>query len=347
MKIQEEIRTMTPTNASSASQGQAAPAQPRLLWMDIIRGAAILAVITVHSVTFIERYDFNAGKLWGNLNETLTLFRMPILILLSGMLLPKSLAKPAPAYFSGKVRAILWPFLVWSTIYALVTGLDFTSPYELRKLYIGGSHLWFLAFIFVYYLVAKPLRSLDPFAIAAVAFALSLVSPEGEKYSERLFFLMSLFFLGSGLSSHAHRVGRFLRSHAIWFLAPIVAGSAYLTVRHGLTFGPYWVALSFAGFLFFSSLAQRLEKVELSRPLVWIGQRSIVFYVSHAIFIIVVARLAERAGITSYAFTATVSVAVSLAGGWALAAGMERWSPIGWLFAIPAAKHGFVPKPAQ
>jgi len=67
----------------------------RVLWMDILRGAAILAVITFHSVTFIERYDFEATKLWKNLNETLTFFRMPVLIFLSGMLLPKSLAKSA------------------------------------------------------------------------------------------------------------------------------------------------------------------------------------------------------------------------------------------------------------
>lgn len=329
---------MTKAVASSAPQGPKEAS--RLFWMDIVRGAAILAVITVHSVTFIERYDFEPARLWRNLNETLTLFRMPILILLSGMLLPKSLAKPAPAYFSGKVRAILWPFLVWSTIYAMVTGLDFSSPYELSQLYIGSSHLWFLAFIFVYYLVARPLRPVDPFVIAAVAFALSVIAPEGEKYSERILFLMSLFFLGSALSSHAARLGNILRSPLIWLLTPVVAGAAFMTVRHDLNFGPYWVALSLAGFLFFSALAQRLEKLEVFRPLIWIGQRSIVFYVSHAIFIIVVARLAQRAGITSYAFTATASVAVSLVGGWALAAGMEKWALLKWLFVLPAPGRG-------
>jgi fucose 4-O-acetylase-like acetyltransferase len=126
-----------------------------------------------------------------------------------------------------------------------------------------------------------------------------------------------------------------------------VAGTAYLTVRHDLDFGPDWTALSFAGFLFFSALAQRLEMSELSRPLIWIGQRSIVFYVSHAIFIIVVARLAQRAEVTSYAFTATASVVISLAGGWALAAGMERWAPVGWLFTFPAARRSFTPRPVK
>lgn len=311
----------------------------RMLWMDILRGAAILAVITFHSVTFIERYDFEATKLWKNLNETLTLFRMPILIFMSGMLLPKSLAKSTSEYFSGKFRGILWPFLVWSTIYAVLIGVDFSSLYELRRVYIGGSHLWFLAFIFIYYLAAKPLNSIDPLVVAGGAFILASISPDGEKYSERLFFLMALFFLGSAVSHYTVQIGKILRSPWIWLLTPFVLASAFLTARDDLDFGPYWFGISFTGFLFFSAIAQKLEAMGISKPLIWIGQRSIIFYVSHAIFIIVTAKLAKHMGITSYAFTAVVSIVFSLAGGWILAVGVEKWSLIGWLFNFPAKKE--------
>lgn len=297
-----------------------------------------MAVITFHSVTFIERYDFEAPKLWQNLNETLTLFRMPILIFLSGMLLPKSLAKPTSEYFSGKVCGILWPFLVWSTIYAVVIGVDFYSLYELRQIYIGGSHLWFLAFIFIYYLAAKPLNPIDPLVVAGGAFILALISPEGEKYSERLFFLMALFFLGSAVSHYAVQMGKVLRSPWIWLLTPFVAASAFLTARDDLNFGPYLFVVSFVGFLFFSAIAQKLEAMAISKPLIWIGQSSLIFYVSHAIFIIVISKIAERVGITSYAFTAVVSIVFSLAGGWILAVGVGKWPPIGWLFNFPAKK---------
>lgn len=310
----------------------------RMLWMDILRGAAILAVITFHSVTFIERYDFEATKLWKNLNETLTLFRIPILIFLSGMLLPKSLAKSTSEYFSGKFRGILWPFIIWSTIYGLLISVDFSSLYELRHLYIGGSHLWFLAFIFVYYLVAKPLGKINPLVVAGGAFTLSLISPEGEKYSERLFFLMALFFLGSAVSHYAVQVGKSLKSPWIWLLTPFVAASAFLTACNDLNFGPYWFGISFIGFVFFSAIAQKLEALPISKPLIWIGQRSIIFYVSHAIFIIVIAKLAKHMGVTSYVFTAVVSVALSLAGGSILAMGVDKWPPMGWLFNFPARR---------
>lgn len=46
-----------------------------------------------------------------------------------------------------KIRGILWPFLVWSTIYCVVIDIHFSSIWELRKLYTGGSHLWFLFYI--------------------------------------------------------------------------------------------------------------------------------------------------------------------------------------------------------
>ena len=69
-----------------------------------------------------------------------------------------------------------------------------------------------------------------------------------------------------------------------------------------------------------SYMAYRLQETRLARPLVWIGQRSIVFYVSHAIFIILAAELARAAGLESYGAAALLAIAASLVGGWALAA---------------------------
>lgn len=294
-----------------------------------------MAVITVHSVTFIERYDFEAPKLWRNLNETLTLYRMPILIFLSGMLLPRSLEKPTLDYFYGKARAILWPFLLWSTIYALFTGVNFSSAYELRRLYTGNSHLWFLGFIFIYYIIAKPIERINFLLVATGAFIFSLASPDGDKYSERIFFLMSLFFLGAAASCYKNIIMSVVRSSWVWSITPFIAVSAYVTVIENLSFGPYWVILSAMGFIFFAAIAQRLETTTISKPLIWIGQRSIIFYVSHAIIIIITSRIFEGLEITSYVFTALVAIVFSLAGGWALAVAERKFFYIRWLFIFP------------
>ena len=309
--------------------------QPRMLWMDVVRGAAILAVIAFHSVTFLERYDFEANMVWRQMNESLSLYRMPILVFLSGMLLTRSLAKPAPEFLSGKIRAILWPFLLWSTVYGVVAGVDLTSLYQLRTLYIGGSHLWFLAFIFVYYVVAKPLESVNPLIIATCAFLLAIISPDGAKYSERILYLMALFFLGGAISGHTNGIVRVLRSQQVWFLLPVIAASSLLTVLYDLNFGPSWVIISVTGILFFSSIALRIETLALSKPLIWIGQRAIVFFVSHAIFIMIVGRMAEAGGVENYPAVASISIVTSLVCGWALAVGMDRSSLIAWLFRFP------------
>lgn len=304
--------------------------------MDILRGAAILAVIFFHSVTIPAAYGFEANAIWRYVNETLILFRMPMLVFLSGMLLSRSLEKPSLSYFNGKVSGILWPFLIWSTTYALVTDVDFGNLGEIQNIYTGGSPLWYLLFIFTYYLAAKPLNRLSPLVIAAVTFGLAVLSPDGAKYSERVFYLMSLFFLGDYAARHADRIGTIIASRYIWLLLPVLLGSALATVAYDLDFGPNWVVFSLIGILLFAAISQRIEPFAISRVLVWVGQHSIVFYVSHAIVIHFTAQLMVRAGVSSYAVTALASVLLSLFAGWALSVGNDRWVPVRWLFTLPA-----------
>lgn len=201
---------------------------------------------------------------------------------------------------------------------------------------MGGSYLWFLAFIFVYYLVAKPLERADPFLVPIIALVLALIAPDGDKYFERILFLMSLFFLGSAVSYHLFHIEKILDSSLVWWLTPFVAVSALVTVRDDLNFGPFWVSVSLFGFLFFAAISQKLESSAISRPIIWIGKRSIVFYVSLALFIIVICKISELSGLNSYAFVGAASAVISLSGGWVLAKGMERWSEFKYLFTLPA-----------
>lgn len=200
---------------------------------------------------------------------------------------------------------------------------------------MGGSYLWFSAFIFVCYLVAKPLERADPFLFSIIALFLALIAPVGDKYSERIFFLMFLLFLKSAVSYNLFYIEKILDSSLVWWLTPFVAVSALVTVRDDLNFGPFWVLVSLFGFLFFAAISQKLESSAISRPIIWIGKRSIVFYVSLAIFIIVICKISELAGLNSYAFVGAASAVISLSGGWVLAKDMERWSDFKYLFTLP------------
>lgn len=303
--------------------------------MDIVRGMAIIAVISLHSVTMAEKYGFTPSALWKNLNETLTLFRMPILIFLSGLLLPRSLAKDSSAYFSGKLKGILWPFIIWSTIYGLAVDIHFRSLPDLEKLYTGGSHLWFLLFIFIYYLAAKPLQNFNPLLIAAVALIFSFASPDGAKYSERLLYLMSLFFLGAYASIHMPTLLMALASRWIWVLAPIVAATAAATAMYELRFGPKYIVLSLVGAILFSAMAIKAEKTIISAILTWIGQKSIIFYVSHAVFMTLTLKALRHYEFENYATVAIFAISSALLGGWMLAVLKDYSKPVSWLFLFP------------
>nr|WP_172685250.1 hypothetical protein [Paracoccus marcusii] len=168
--------------------------------------------------------------------------------------------------------------------------------------------------------------------------ALSFASSDGEKYSEQIFYLMSFFFLGAYASHRSIYLIKFLASRWIWLLAPIVIGTSIATAMYELKFGPNWTALSFAGVIFFSAMAQRIENTGISAVVIWVGQRSIVFYVSHAIFIVLTYDVLSYLGVTSYAAAASAAISFALLGGCALAVWKEIWKLASWLFSLPGLR---------
>ncbi|PPG35694.1 hypothetical protein C5E10_02865 [Pseudoclavibacter sp. RFBG4] len=128
------------------------PASGREHWMDLVRGAAILLVVTFHASAIpIFLTDVAPTSFINDLNTFFAPYRMSTLLLLSGMLLGRSLAKTGATYYVGKLRTLLWPYLVWGTIYWLVTMQDgWTQPSN----WIALSWLWFIFYLAIYYLAA-------------------------------------------------------------------------------------------------------------------------------------------------------------------------------------------------
>ena len=120
--------------------------------MDLVRGAAILLVVTFHASAIpIFLTDVAPTSFINDLNTFFAPYRMSTLLLLSGMLLGRSLAKTGATYYVGKLRTLLWPYLVWGTIYWLVTMQDgWTQPSN----WIALSWLWFIFYLAIYYLAA-------------------------------------------------------------------------------------------------------------------------------------------------------------------------------------------------
>lgn len=297
----------------------------RQTWMDLSRGAAVLAVIIYHGVTLPARYGYVAPGVFANLNEALSLFRMPLLVFLSGMLLARSLSKPTDEYLTGKVHALLWPYLVWTAILYAIVEAGSPDWASVGKYLIGGTYLWYIGFLFVYFLIALPLKRVHPLVIALVAFAVSLAAPDGSKYIERFFYLMAFFFLGHCVSRYKSLWLTVLSSKWVWMTAPVVAAFGLYSAAFDVRYGPLYAAAPLAGALFFSALATRAARSRMAKPLIWVGENSIAFYVIHVPIMFCVAIASQRLGAPSYLIVGASSVFLGLLGGAALAYARHRW----------------------
>ncbi|MHA7143472.1 acyltransferase family protein [Arthrobacter sp. TmT3-37] len=274
----------------------------RIAWLDSLRGTAILLVVLLHAA---ESLRLAAGPTPGvdTLNLFLEPFRMPVLMFLSGLLLPQSLAKPGRKYVAGKVSRVAWPYVLWSLIILAASG-DLSPGGVAEILYRSPTYLWYLWFILVFYALAYPLRRIPQLVPAGAALLVSFVLPHGSR-PETMAFLAAFFFLGAWCARHAPLLVRI--TSRPWLLAPALAAAVTVGVlnvmgRDVLYRGEFaWGVAGALGVVCW--LFPRLGTNRATAFLAFVGRYSIVFYVAHLGPIMVTLALAD---------------AVGLAGGWFL-----------------------------
>lgn len=263
------------------------PAPTRDDWMDVLRGAAIIAVIAYHASAIAGEFEQMAlPPALVRFNTGIAPLRMPTLMLLSGLLLPRSLAKPAPSYVFGKVSRILYPMLLWSGIYWVIGLLrgDWYQP----GLHVEFSYLWFLQFLFGYYMAAlaleRPLATRTRLAHAVLvcsALVATQLTADGSK--EQSFALLgAFFFTGSWLAHDSRALSAFFASRWRW-LTPVATVAAVLLAMSGwnVASSARFAPITLLAILGLVVLARPAARARLTRPLRWAGRDSLVFYVSH------------------------------------------------------------------
>lgn len=292
----------------------------RYRWIDLVRGTAVVLVIVLHSQYGISiRYD----GLWSWLplmSEYLAPFRMPVLMFLSGLMVARSLQKGPRRFFTGKLKNIAHPYVVWTLVAFVLYSLRWVlmnepMPDELFPLLIlPYNYLWFLYCLFIYYVLAFFLFKLSAKGAVAVTlvgyllyFYLAqhlapdwLLVPDDDgrmvptlptKIVFYAVFFMLGGWLGENLSGFAEGLAR-LNPFVVWLLVAICL-AGYLMPLH--PFSPVYLLISLASLVPLARLAMLGWVQRCTTLLQWCGRQSIVLFVAHMPIILVVVTVLSKA----------------------------------------------------
>ncbi|QJU55772.1 acyltransferase [Herbiconiux sp. KACC 21604] len=304
---------------------------PRVQWMDTLRGAAVLLVVVYHAPGLLELLGWDIPPFLVNVNDFFLPFRMPALMLLAGMLLPRSLAKGLGRYYLGKLVFVVWPYLVWAALHIVQFGAAY--PIDDVRAWISTGYLWFLFFLIVYYAVAPLFAVLPPWLPPVALWAVAAVVEPGLVHN--LLFYAGFFFLGNLVALRPRLLDALTERR--WVVIPLSAIAVAFGVY--IVFAPvnavvWFVPFSLAGIVAAIAWLRKTDGLALLDPLRFAGRNSIVYYVAHFPLMVVVLKIIPDDASPDPTSVAVWMLLAALAGCTLLAHG-RRIIPVRWLFEAP------------
>lgn len=311
----------------------------RLAWIDVLRGLAILAVVLYHAhlqVTFGR--DTSLGVIT-TIDDAISPFRMPILMFLSGILLPLSLAKPWATYLQGKFRKIAWPYVLWS--FANLAVLAAASSFREKSVgladfakvfYDPPTYHWYLAYLFVFYILALLLARAQWVRMVTIPLALAAAALVDGDVQQALF-LWAFFMAGDTVASYWDRL-KPLVTHPATVAICVLLTIPVLVVGglgNDIRYEPLWAIGIFAAIFALRPIMEAVAPTVIGAALTAVGRQSIVYYVSHYLVITLSFHILVRLGLTNPLALFVLTASIALLAGYVLV--LLRRSPIGaWLF---------------
>lgn len=248
----------------------------RETWPDVLRGIAVFFVLLVH-IRFFAANAVGGVPQWAlDFNAFMAPFYLPALFFVAGYFVPVSMRRGPVTFARKKILAIGWPLLVWNIVNT-ARGADLFDLGDFTTI----SYLWFLLYLLAYCLVAALLHRV-PAWILLVASIVLPVFTSGPDWMGRSLAFAAYFFFGVFACGYRDRIVAWACSPWALALMPAgVAGGVYCVVQ-GSVRPPVIQLISLVAIAAGVVVAVRVsQNTKLAAPWIWLGQRSLEFYVLH------------------------------------------------------------------
>ena len=339
------------------------PAHSRLDWVDAAKGLSIILVVMMHSAYGVGEDMGGVGVLHYVIGWA-TPFRMPEFFLISGLFLSAVIARPWMHYADRRIVHYLYFYLLWAALQiAFKVGLGTGDVGGALSQMAGAvvepyGVLWFIYMLAVYSLVVKLLHTLRIPHWAALAAGVALQvwqARTGIGLVDHFAMYFVYFYAGYAFAPQIFRIVESAGRHVLPAVAALAcyaalegvlvfAGGSQVHPR-GMTMGyaalPFvHLALGFAGSLFVCLTAALLVRLPRMDWLRWLGEHSIVVYLSFSIPMAASRMLILKTGaITDVSIVSIAVMSIALVSPLVLYWLIERTGHGRFLFERPAWAH--------
>lgn len=202
----------------------------RVAWLDLARAGSIVLVVVYHVAVgageeLMSTGESLAGRVWVQANLALVPLRMPLFFAVSGALAVNAVHRPWPAVRRPRILDLLWPYLVWSLLFAATAWPRFAPDDaagfvrgEVRAMLVAASPYWFIAVLPIFFLIARAGRS-RPRTLLVLALLAYAAAPFATRWMQAAALSPDLVY------------GTFqLLDNAVWFMLGVAARDRILTL---------------------------------------------------------------------------------------------------------------------
>ncbi|TSD48939.1 acyltransferase [Rhodococcus sp. KBS0724] len=292
--------------------------------IDVAKGLAIIAIVLGHVLRGLVSIDVidGDGEAFQTADRVIYMAHLSVFALLSGLFVQAGLTKYGQAdYLRRRVGMFLYLYVLWSLLQGLaglILAPEGQTLGDVLSLWRPDSQMWFflwLVVVTVAVAVLKPWGSPVRIAVVmaiALAVSLSRWGIFGSIGGTQGLGLVVFFFAGAALGADTY--SRLVtKSVAVSVALAVAAGAVYVGLTVGLDATPpssgggtrteVTIALgliaSTAAVVSIAYISKLLSMTALSRPLEFLGRRSMEIFLAHVFAINAVRVVLNKAGVDS------------------------------------------------